>query len=157
MWNTDILEGKNILIVDDEPDILEALEEYLEVAILHKASSYEEAVEILETKDLDLAVLDIMGVRGYELLAIAVRKKIPSLMLTAHALTPESFDVSMKTGADAFLPKEMLSDIPFYAADSLRAAREAKKPKQWFDKLEPFFKKKFGDVWLSEVRSLHVE
>ena len=157
MWNTDILEGKNILIVDDEPDILEALEEHLEVAILHKATSYEEAVELLETKELDLAVLDIMGVRGYELLAIAVRKKIPSLMLTAHALTPESFDVSMKTGADAFLPKEMLSDIPFYAADSLRAAQEAKKPKKWFDKLEPFFKKKFGDVWLSEVRSLHVE
>ncbi|MFH2091774.1 MAG: response regulator [Pseudomonadota bacterium] len=157
MWSTEILVGKNILIVDDEPDILEALEEYLEVAILHKASTYEEAIKLLENQAFDLAILDIMGVRGYELLTIAVRKNIPSLMLTAHALSPESFDLSMKTGADAFLPKDMLADITFYAADSLRAAEESEKPKKWFDKLEPFFKKKFGTAWLSEVRSLYIE
>lgn len=157
MWSTEIIEGKNILIVDDEPDILEALEEYLEVGILHKASTYEEAVELFEKQDFDLAILDIMGVRGFELLAIAVEKNIPSLMLTAHALTPESFDLSMKKGADAFLPKDMLSDITFYVADSLRAAQEAQKPKKWFDKLEPFFKKKFGNTWLTEARGLRFE
>ena len=55
-------------------------------------------------------------------------------------------DVTFFDEADAFSPKDMLSDIPFYAADSLRAAQEAKKHKKWFDKLEPFFKKKFGNV-----------
>lgn len=157
MWNTEIIEGKTILIVDDEPDILEALEEYLDVAIIHKASSYEEAVELLDKQQFDLAILDIMGVRGYELLSITAKQNIPTLMLTAHALTPESFDVCMKTGADAFLPKDMLSDIPFYVADSLRAVQEAQKPKKWFDKLQPFFAKKFGDRWLSEMRGLYVE
>ncbi len=157
MQATDILNDKTILIVDDEPDILEALEEHLEMATLYKAASYDEAVKLLEEKNFDLAVLDIMGVRGYELLAIAVKKSIPALMLTAHALTPESFDVSMKTGADAFLPKDKLSDIAFYASDSLRAAEEAKKPKKWFETLEPFFMKKFGESWLSEVRSMYVE
>ncbi len=157
MWSTEIIEGKNILIVDDEPDILEALEEYLDVGIIHKASSYEEAVELLDKQELDLAILDIMGVRGYELLAISVKKKIPTLMLTAHTLSPESFDLSMKTGADAFLPKEMLSDIPFYVTDSLRAAKESKRPQKWFEKLEPFFKKRFGETWLSEIRGLHIE
>lgn len=157
MWSTDILKDKSILIVDDEPDILEALEEYLETSQLFKATSYETAKEILETETIELAILDIMGVRGYELLAITTRKKIPTLMLTAHALTPESFDVSIKTGADAFLPKEMLADIQFYAADSLRAAQESEKPKKWFEKLEPYFKKKFGEEWLSEARGLVVE
>ena len=157
MSSTDILTDKKILIVDDEPDILEALEEYLETSSLSKANSYESAKELLESTTFDLAILDIMGVRGYELLAITTRKKIPTLMLTAHALTPESFDVSIKTGADAFLPKEMLSDVPFYAADSLRSAQESKRPKKWFEKLQPYFEKKFGAAWLSEARGMVIE
>jgi len=157
MSDAEILEGKNILIVDDEPDILEAIEEQLDIAIIHKASSYEAAVELLEKQPFDLAILDIMGVRGYELLALSTKKKIPTIMLTAHTLSPESFDLSMKTGADAFLPKDQLADIHFYASDSLKAAQKLKKPKKWFEKLEPYFKKKFGEAWLADIRKSHIE
>ena len=57
-----ILEGKRILIVDDEPDILDVLEESLNTCDITRASSFSSAKEMLETKVFDLAILDIMGV-----------------------------------------------------------------------------------------------
>jgi CheY-like chemotaxis protein len=90
MSDTNLLEGKKILIVDDEPDILAVLEDLLDMCELVKASSFEEAKTYLETQSFDIAVLDIMGVDGYGLLEIAKQKKIPALMLTAHAFTPDN-------------------------------------------------------------------
>ncbi|MGA9476207.1 MAG: response regulator, partial [Desulfobacterales bacterium] len=96
MWKTDTIKGKQILIVDDEPDIVESLEEALEVCKISKASTFETAKEMLEAQQYDAAILDIMGVRGYDLLQIAIRRGIPAIMLTAHALTAEDFIKSMK-------------------------------------------------------------
>jgi CheY-like chemotaxis protein len=83
------LEDKIILVVDDEPDVLETVGEMLEMCLLYKAKSYEEALEYLKGYTIDIAVLDIMGVNGFELLKRSVEKGIPTVMLTAHALTPE--------------------------------------------------------------------
>ena len=66
-----ILRGKRILIVDDEEDILEFLTELLEVCKIDRASTFEEGKKLLEAHYYHAAVLDIMGVRGYELLEIA--------------------------------------------------------------------------------------
>ena len=69
MENKQALDGKKILIVDDEPDIIESLEELLEdLFAVDSASSFEEAVSCLKTNTYDVAILDIMGVRGYDLL-----------------------------------------------------------------------------------------
>ena len=84
----DMLKGKKILIVDDEPDVLDTLEDLLSMCQVVKAGSFEEAKKQLKTQSFDMAVLDIMGVNGYELLEIAVAKKITTIMLTAHALSP---------------------------------------------------------------------
>jgi DNA-binding response OmpR family regulator len=43
-----------------------------------------------------IAVLDIMGVRGCELLEIANKKDIPALMLTAHAISKAEDIISLK-------------------------------------------------------------
>ncbi|RLB23635.1 MAG: response regulator, partial [Deltaproteobacteria bacterium] len=72
-----ILKGKRVLIVDDEEDILELLTELLDMCKIDRASTFEEAKELLETNFYDIAVLDIMGVRGYDLLEIANKKDIP--------------------------------------------------------------------------------
>jgi CheY-like chemotaxis protein len=73
-----ILNDKTILAVDDEPDILAVLEaEILEAAPkckFEKATTYEEAAKKLESQTYDVVVLDIMGVRGFDLLDVAVRK-----------------------------------------------------------------------------------
>ena len=62
------LKFKRLLIVDDEPDILETLEELLPMCDVVKASSFEEAKDLLEFQYFDIAVLDIMVVNGYKLL-----------------------------------------------------------------------------------------
>ncbi|MGD8387773.1 MAG: response regulator, partial [Desulfobacteraceae bacterium] len=79
------LEGKNVLAVDDEQDILTTLEELLPMCNLFLASTFEEARDLLGTQPFDLAILDIMGVDGYRLLELAVSRNIPAVMLTAHA------------------------------------------------------------------------
>jgi len=70
------INGKRVLIVDDEPDILESLEELLPMCYVEKASSFGEAKELLETQYFDIAILDIMGVEGYKLLEIANEKRV---------------------------------------------------------------------------------
>ena len=48
MAGDDILKGKKILVVDDEPDVLESLEEILDECDIETASSYESAKELLK-------------------------------------------------------------------------------------------------------------
>ena len=55
------LEGKKVLIVDDEPDVLETLSELLSMCQVVEASTFEEARDQLETGRFDMAILDIHG------------------------------------------------------------------------------------------------
>ena len=86
-----MLKGKRVLIVDDEPDILELLVELLDMCVIDQAGNYEDAKQLIRENSYDAAVLDIMGVQGYDLLTETDRKKIPTLMLTANALDAENF------------------------------------------------------------------
>ncbi|MGD9290808.1 MAG: response regulator, partial [Desulfobacterales bacterium] len=105
MADINILEGKKVLIVDDEPDILEALEETLDMCEVDTSTEFEAAKQLLTSKNYDIVVLDIMGVDGYELLAVTQKNGIPAVMLTAHALSADNFAKSMDGGACAYLPK----------------------------------------------------
>ena len=148
-----MIEGKRVLAVDDEPDILEAIEELLRSCTVEKATSYEDAVKLLENNTYDAAILDIMGVRGYDLLAITTKRDIPTLMLTAHALSPDNLIKSVKEGALAYLPKDMLSDIETFLNDVLEAHEKGdEKSTKWFDRLESFFDKKFGAYWKEKTK-----
>lgn len=148
MEGTGILEGKRIIIVDDEPDILETLEELLDMCLIDTAPDFESARVFLEKNAYDAAILDIMGVRGYELLQITTEKGIPTLMLTAHALTPENLVKSIREGAQSYVPKDRLADIPFFMRDILEAHEKGiQKHGGWFTSLKPFFDKKFGPKW----------
>src|SRR4030042_6652453 len=103
-----ILNGKRIWAVDDEPDVLDILEEEIMAAApkseFQVATSYEEAAKKLESENYDVVILDIMGVRGFDLLSIAVSRNLPVAMLTAHALNPEALRQSIDMKARAYLP-----------------------------------------------------
>lgn len=148
----EILKDKKILIVDDEPDILETLEEMLDMCLIDSAPNYETAKKFLEKNKYDLAILDIMGVRGYDLLELATKKGVPSLMLTAHALSPDNLIKSIKKGARSYIPKDKIGDIDTYVADILEEVEEEDQEPKWFLKLRPFFDKKFGPDWREKDR-----
>ena len=148
------LKNKRLLIVDDEPDILETLVELLDMCVVDTAPSYETAMKFIEKNTYDAAIFDIMGVRGLDLLEVAVKKGIPVLMLTAHALNPDALIQSIRAGARAYLPKDEMADIQTYLLDLLEA-REAADYKhfRWFARLKPFFDRKFGRGWREKDRS----
>jgi CheY-like chemotaxis protein len=119
-----ILNKKKILAVDDEPDVLAVLKEEIEShcsdCTFSTAANYDEAVKSLESKDYDLIILDIMGVRGFDLLEIAVKKNLRAVMLTANALSPDNLKRSYDMGARAYLPKQKLGEIVPFLEDALQ-------------------------------------
>ena len=142
------LKFKRLLIVDDEPDILETLEELLPMCDVVKASSFEEAKDLLEVQYFDIAVLDIMGVDGYKLLEIANKRRVMAVMLTAHALSPEETVKSYKEGAAYYVPKEKMSEITTYLNDILEAKEQGKNFwSRWLDRFELYYDARFGPDW----------
>lgn len=143
-----ILQGKRMLAVDDEPDILDILWEELEKygVKLDRALSYELAIQMLSSYTYDLVILDIMGVRGFELLMFAVSRDMPVVMLTAHALSPEALKKSIELGARAYLPKDEIDKITYFLEDVLTLSYES----AWrtiLHKLGGVFGKHFGPDW----------
>ena len=142
------LKGKRILLVDDEPDVLDSLEELLSMGEVTTASSFKDAEESLQSQKFDITVLDIMGVEGYDLLEIANKKGVPAVMLTAHALSPENMVKSYKEGAASYLPKEEMVNIASFLNEILEAREKGKNTwSRWYDRMGSFFEKRFGKDW----------
>jgi len=152
MTKKDLLDGKRILIVDDEPDVLETLEEFLTMCDITKATTFEAAKNLLETRNFDLAILDIMGVKGYALLEVANKRKVTAVMLTAHALTPDSIVKSYKKGAAYFVPKEEMARITTFLNGILEAQEKGKSTwLNWLEMLtDAYWEKRFGPDWKSK-------
>jgi DNA-binding NtrC family response regulator len=121
------LDGKRILAVDDEADILETIQDILDMAEVDVARDYNTASEKIRTGRYDLAILDIMGVNGLVLLEEAVARGIPSVMLTAHAINPDTLMSSIRKGAISYLPKETLAELD-ELLEELLAAHAAGNP-----------------------------
>ena len=149
MSDTSMLDGKKVLVVDDETDILEVLEELLEMCDVVTASTFEKAKELLESQNFDIAILDIMGVDGYGLLDIANKRDIPAVMLTAHAFTADNLVRTIREGAYSYIPKEELSNITIYLIDALRAREKGENPwSAWQDRLpSSYFERRWGSAW----------
>jgi CheY-like chemotaxis protein len=143
-----LLTGKRVLLVDDEPDVLDTLEDLLPMCSVTKASHFAAARDLLGREAFDLAVLDIMGVEGYALLEIAVAKQVPAVMLTAHALSPDNLVKSFRRGAASYLPKEEMVDIASFLEDILTAKAKGRNPwSSWYGRMAAFFERKFGPGW----------
>ena len=148
MNREDLLTGKKILIVDDEPDVLETLEDLLTKSKVSRASSFDEAKQLLETETFDFSILDIMGVDGYELLKISTKRNVTAVMLTANAFTPEDLAKSYKEGAAFYVPKEKMLNIETFLVDILEAKAKGKNPwGRWYERFASFCEKKFGSEW----------
>ncbi len=115
-----------VLIVDDEPDMLEILEETLRDSeyIVMTALDGVDALEHMKEKTPDIIVCDLMMPRmnGYELLKILksnpVTKKIPVIMLTKKDDFEAVFQL-YEIGVVNFLPK------PFELSGLIKAIESA--------------------------------
>jgi DNA-binding NtrC family response regulator len=140
------LKDKVILVVDDEPDVLETVGEELDMALIHKAGDYDTALQYLLSYTYDVVILDIMGVNGFELLKNAVSRGFPAVMLTAHAVTTDALKKSIKLGAISFLPKEKMSELKEFLEDVVMNGGKSIWIKL-FDRLGAYFNKRFGPDW----------
>lgn len=150
-----ILNNKRILGVDDEPDVLETLEDYLDEfdgLIFDKATDYKTGYELIRSWTYDLVILDIMGVRGFDLLNAAVHLGFPTVMLTAHALSAETLKKSIEMGARAYIPKEKMFEIVTFIEDVLTSENRS----GWqrlFERLGGFFSSTFGSDWQKDEKA----
>lgn len=146
MNTENILKNKHILIVDDEPDVLEFVSDEFEDCIINKASDYDSALQYLQNYTYDVVILDIMGVNGFELLKQSVSKGFPTVMLTAHALSSDSLKKSIKLGAVSFLPKDKMVDIRSFITEVVLSEGRSAWQKL-FVRLGTYFDKRFGPDW----------
>jgi CheY-like chemotaxis protein len=143
---SNLLKDKVVLVVDDEVDVTDTVEEVLDMCFVRKANDYDTGRQYLMSYTFDIVILDIMGVNGFELLKLSVKRGFPTVMLTAYALTPEALEQSIKLGAVSFLPKEKMSELDEFLADVVLKGGQPVWGKL-FDKLGGFFNKHFGPDW----------
>lgn len=103
----------NILLVDDEPGVREAVQAYLEddeALNVTTAENATKAWEVLQTFTPDLVISDIMmpQVDGYQFLGQLREdprfKTLPVIFLTARGMTGDRIQ-GYQAGCDAYLPK----------------------------------------------------
>lgn len=149
------LNGKRILAVDDETDVLETLEDLLDGypgLILDQAADYETGYHLLRSWTYDAVILDIMGVRGYDLLNAAVHLRFPTVMLTAYAFSPGDLKRSITMGARAYIPKERMADIPAFLEDVIMLGHRSNL-KKMFHRLGGVFNQQFGSRWMEDEKT----
>jgi CheY-like chemotaxis protein len=139
----DVLKGKKVLVVDDDEDICTLLAEDLsDMCEVQTARSFDAAEKKLETGAFDLVILDIMGVRGYDLLA-RFGREVPCIVLTARARKPEDLERARSAGAALYVPKSDIGRLDIYLAKVV-AADEPLWP--WLFKTHDFTRW-FGPQW----------
>lgn len=107
---------RTVLVVDDEPVILELLKDFLELERYRvlAADTAERALEILEEETVDVVVTDIMlpGMQGTDLL-LEVKLKydpMPVILITGYSKQAGP-RLAIETGADGYFAK------PFHNKD----------------------------------------
>ena len=98
-----------LLIIEDEPDLLESLAEALreDGYAVDTAMDGEDGLSKAVYADYDAVVLDVMlpGMSGFTVLEkLRLKKKTPVLILTARSATPDRVR-GLDAGADDYLPK----------------------------------------------------
>jgi two-component system response regulator AtoC len=117
-------ERKQILVVDDEPNLRRVLSAQLERDgyDVHTAEDGEQALLILKEHHLDLVITDLRmpKVDGMELLrrALELDDELPVVMITAHGTVDNAVE-ALKTGAFDYLTK------PFDQAEVRAIVRKA--------------------------------
>jgi two-component system, NtrC family, response regulator AtoC len=133
-------ERKQILVVDDEPNLRRVLSAQLarDGYDVHTAEDGEQALQILQEHHIDLVITDLKMPKldGMELLrrALEVDPELPIVMITAHGTVDNAVE-ALKTGAFDYITKPFdQSEVRTIVKKALRtrdlSATEATRPAQ---------------------------
>lgn len=133
---------KSLLVVDDEPTILDSLFRDLTYANFDvtTAASGEEAIACINRGFYDLVVTDLAlpGFDGFQVLA-AAKERSPQIMviiLTAYGRLESAAD-SLRLGADDFLQKPCDTDELIYRITNCFLKQEILKKLAFYEKILP--------------------
>lgn len=105
----EVTDMKNILVCDDDKEIVDAIEIYLQQEGYHILKAYdgEQALEILREQEIHLLIMDIMmprldGIRAT--LKIREESSIPIIMLSAKSEDADKI-LGLNIGADDYVTK----------------------------------------------------
>ena len=120
---------KKILIVDDEPDIIEILQFVLEGAGFECLTAFdgEKGLKLAREASPDLIILDVMmpKINGYKICRLlkfdAKYKDIPILMVTARSQEGDKA-IGEETGADEYITKPFKIEYVLERVKSLTGA-----------------------------------
>ena len=129
--------GERVLVVDDEPNIVELARMYLEKEgyRVESASNGATALEQIQTREPALIVLDLMlpELDGFEVCRrTRARSDVPIIMLTARDEDVDKI-VGLELGADDYLtkpfnPRELVARVKAILRRSERSVRPNEQP-----------------------------
>ena len=133
-----LLEGKQVLVVDDEPNLRRVLSAQLsrDGYDVHTAEDGAQALAVLAEHHIDLVITDLKmpGVDGMELLRSALKldAELPVVMITAHGTVDNAVE-ALKLGAFDYITKPFdQGEVRTIVKKALKtrdlAAREASPP-----------------------------
>ncbi|MEN6615883.1 MAG: HD domain-containing phosphohydrolase [Syntrophorhabdus sp.] len=105
-----MIQGTRILVVDDNPDIIAILCDFLDLngCEIHKATCGREALEMLEKEDIEIVILDVQlpDINGITLIdTIKVNKPATAIIMATGYYDLNFVIEAMKKGASDFLLK----------------------------------------------------
>ena len=121
--------GKRVLLIEDEPNIIEAISFLLlrDGWQVDTHSNGEDAVQVVLDRNPDILILDVMlpGRSGYDILqdlrGTASTSDLPVLMLTARGQSKDR-DMAERIGASRFMTKPFSNDEILAAVRDMTAA-----------------------------------
>jgi DNA-binding NtrC family response regulator len=114
-----ILEGKRILVVENEREILNMVSEALAASEVVAVGNVEDARPLIARESFDLAILDTVHSNGCALLEDCHANKLPTAMLTPREVEVGRVNEAMKRGVMSFFPKDDLDRLPETVSDLL--------------------------------------
>jgi response regulator RpfG family c-di-GMP phosphodiesterase len=105
-----MIEGTKILVVDDNPEVISVLGDFLELngCEIYEATCGSEALEMLKKKDVEIVILDVQlpDINGITLIdTIKVSKPTTAVIMATGYYDPNFVIDAMKKGASDFLLK----------------------------------------------------
>ena len=129
----DILQNRDILIIDKDPVTIEAIKKNLDMCCCDSVSNLEGARTNLNQNTYDLIIFDLMMDQKNEVLEIARNKEIPIIILASQEFTDKEINENF-----SLVLKNDLSKIAGSAAETLKTCLQGKQGyNTWFVVFKP--------------------